>query len=78
MREKKEKLIIELGNGDVKEIEEIKRKKKIEEEKREEEEEEDNEMELKRGIKEKKKERKLLGMLKGEEDGKIGEDGRSK
>ncbi|CUW50373.1 hypothetical protein B3286c1_1564 [Brucella vulpis] len=76
LRENNAQFIIALGNGDVQAIEAITRQKQIAAEKRAAEEAADNEMALPSGIKVPQPARKLFGLLKGEEDGPIGADGR--
>ena len=76
LRENNPQFIIALGNGDVQAIEVISRQKQAAADKRAAEEAADNEMALPSGIKAPQPSRKLFGLLKGEDDGPIGADGK--
>ncbi len=77
LRENNAQFIIALGNGDVQAVEVITRQKQQAAEKRAAEEAADNELALPNGIKPAPQPtRKLFGLLKGEEDGPIGADGK--
>ncbi|PWL18088.1 MerR family transcriptional regulator [Falsochrobactrum shanghaiense] len=69
LREHNTQFIIALGNGDVQAIEAIAHQKQAAENA-------DQEMALPNGIKAPQPARKLFGLLKGEEDGPIGADGK--
>ncbi|MFD1197488.1 MerR family transcriptional regulator [Brucella gallinifaecis] len=76
LRENNAQFIIALGNGDVQAIEAITRQKQAASEKQALENAADHEMTLPNGIKAPQSARKLFGLLKGEEDGPIGADGK--
>ncbi len=76
LRENNAQFIIALGNGDVQAIEAITRQKQAAAEKRAAEDAGDDEMVLPSGIKAPPPTRKLFGLLKGEEDGPIGANGK--
>ncbi len=76
LRENNAQFVIALGNGDVQAIEAITRQKQAAAEKRAAEEAADREMALPSSIKAPSPQRKLFGLLKGEEEGPISADGK--
>lgn len=76
LRENSPQFVMALGNGDVEAIDVIARQKQAAAAKRAAEEAADGEMNLPNGIKAPQPSRKLFGLLKGENDGPVGADGK--
>lgn len=76
LRENNPQFIIALGNGDMEAIDVIARQKQAAAAKRAAEDAADEQVNLPNGIKAPQPARKLFGLLKGEEDGPVGSDGK--